>query len=482
MSSETQDLNVLYRRIHEIEANVRSITSQLVAGQQSYETSVIPADYSHKHMPSSLLDGTLSSKIRFSNTITFAGEVRFADGTTYKIESDGDAFFNKLDVAGTAQFDTTVDIDGQLNFAEGTTYKVESDGDATFKDVVVNLIHTQTHRHTSTIVIDADYDDSGSGFVDIRTGGSSRMKFQNDGDIEIAAANLLMFGTGTDDERLRAPYLTVVPGSVDNGSLWMEADGLHGYLAAAERNLSRPHCLSTYIDLKARLAVWNIHGGILAISAANALDAVPTDINDTVGLGKILVVINAGGDVTGSITVTGTTVDRDTGAETGADTDTLDVDTLSTDTSGVDSGGNVTYGFANAYLTAKWFKGAVVLSTTNLTLTDVDIYQVTFEQFNDLPNIVVDTFDTTQTATNTAANIYWHLYSVKPSGDKVTILKESTMELLAAAVSANLPYRLRRGNLGISIDGTTQGIFVQCYPEPLANTYWDDINLKIWYT
>ena len=325
---------------------------------------------------------------------------------------------------------------------------------------------------------------SGFGAIDVNFANGTTYKIDSTGlatflGLSIPTGNILM-GT-TADSRIRVPYLAAIPGSADNGSIWMESDGLHGYLSAAERNLSRPHCLDSYLDIKTRQSVWDIHGGIESISTANALDSVPTDITDTIGLGKIIVVINAGGDVTGAITVTGTTVDRDTGAETGADTDTLTVDTLTTDNSGTDAGGNVTYAFINAYITTKWFKGAVTLSTTNLTLTDVDIYQCSFEQFNDLPNVMIDTIDTNQLANNAAANIYWHLYSVKPSGDKVTLAKEVSMELTAADVAANKHYRLRRGNLAISIDGTAEGFFVQCYPEPLASLYWEDINLKIWY-
>lgn len=50
--------------------------------------------------------------------------------------------------------------------------------------------------------------------------------------------NLLMDGTGTDNQRIRAPYLTAIPSSADNGSLWMESDGLHVYYGGAEATLS----------------------------------------------------------------------------------------------------------------------------------------------------------------------------------------------------------------------------------------------------
>ncbi len=417
-----------------------------------------------------------SGTLKADGTVQFTAQVNFAGGTTYKVQADGDAYFKDLRVTGFIRKDSG---DLSINAASGA----------------LSLNSFTSYTHLSAGAGQHQYFDAGGDwfFRDQDAGDATRFRIASSSgkiitcggfltDLLIFSSNLLMDGSGADDERARLPYLTAIPGSADNGSLWMEADGLHGYLGAAERNLSRPHCLSTYIDIKERQAVWNIHGGIISISTGNALDADPTDIDDTIGLGKIIIVINAGGDVTGEITVTGTTVDRDTGAETGADTDTITVDTLSTDNSGTDGGGNVTYAFVNAYMTTKWFKGAVTLSTVNLTLTDVDIYQCSFEQFNDLPNVVIDTFDTNQFANNTAANIYWHLYSVKPTGDKIVLAKEKSMELLAADVSANLYYRLRRGNLAISIDGTTQGFFVQCYPEPLANIYWEDINLKIWYT
>lgn len=423
---------------------------------------------------------------------TFVGQVNFANGTTYRIEADGDATFKNIKVLDGAFFYAGTDGDLRISHSGAVGELASHTGNLTVRSLDGYLFLSGTshiYNDLKEIFYIRDDDDSNEVLFQLDTSARTLTIGAIDGNDDIASAfygdfslptgNLLL-GT-TADSRMRVPYLAAVPGSVDNGSIWMEADGLHGYLAAAERNLSRPHCLDSYIDIKERQAVWNIHGGIESISTGNALDSDPTDIDDTIGLGKIIVVINAGGDVTGEITVTGTTVDRDTGAETGADTDTLTVDTLSTDNSGTDSGGNVTYAFVNAYMTSKWFKGAVTLSTTNLTLTDVDIYQCSFEQFNDLPNVTIDTFDTNQFANNASANIYWHLYSVKPSGDKVTLAKEKSMELIAADVSVNLHYRLRRGNLGISIDGTTQGFFVQCYPEPLNNIYWEDINLKIWY-
>jgi hypothetical protein len=55
--------------------------------------------------------------------------------------------------------------------------------------------------------------------------------------LTVTAGNLLMNGSGSDDERLRVPYLTGVPTSVDNGSIWIESDGVHAYYNGTEKIL-----------------------------------------------------------------------------------------------------------------------------------------------------------------------------------------------------------------------------------------------------
>ena len=83
------------------------------------------------------------------------------------------------------------------------------------------------------------------------------------GDILFSTGNVLMDGATTDDERLRVPYLTAIPTSVDNGSVWMESDGLHVYYGGAEATLATytyvPVSESVNIYERVRLVdfVWN---------------------------------------------------------------------------------------------------------------------------------------------------------------------------------------------------------------------------------
>ncbi|MDB2620187.1 hypothetical protein N9X87_00110 [bacterium] len=238
--------------------------------------------------------------------------------------------------------------------------------------------------------------------------------------------------------------------------------------------------LTTYIDKVARYSEQSHHGGILALATAQPLDAVPTDLVFTTGLGRCLVVVNAGSDLAGSITVTGTSVDRDTAAETGSDTEVLTVDALTTDTSSTDAQGNTIHAFAGAYITSKLWKGSVTLSTADLTLTDVDIYQVDMESVNDQAALTLQAIKLRALATNAAAWVYGYLYSVTVASGKATVNNEATLSLVSGAATANRYYPLRRGALDVDLDGSTDGIFVDLFFGPVASTYWEDVTLKVW--
>lgn len=220
----------------------------------------------------------------------------------------------------------------------------------------------------------------------------------------------------------------------------------------------------------------HIHGALKAITTGVALDADPTDIDLTTGQGKLFIVINAGSDLAGSITVTGTSVDRDTGVETASDTDVLSVDALTTDDSDTDANGNMRHAIIGAYITSKWFTGAVTLSTGDLTLTDVDVYHCSFEQANDARAFVLDTFDINVDTNNANAKLDAYLYSVCVTGSKANIEREASHNL--TGVTANRTYRLRKGNIGKALNGARDGFFVSIFNDT-ANTL-EHFHLKVW--
>jgi hypothetical protein len=235
----------------------------------------------------------------------------------------------------------------------------------------------------------------------------------------------------------------------------------------------------TYVDLKARGSSQHQHGIFESILTAGGL-AAASPINVTVGLGKVIMVVNAGVDTAGSATITGTSVDRDSQAETGADTDVLTVSGTTTDTSAADANGNTVHGFSNAYISSKWFKGAITITTADLDLSDVDIYVVAFEQANDYPSYEIDTFDMSVFCNHTNGWLDAYLYALEVSGDTCTIAKTSEQHITTAVSTANVSYRLRDGNIGKALLGASDGFWIEVHPGPLASAYWEDMNTKVW--
>lgn len=240
--------------------------------------------------------------------------------------------------------------------------------------------------------------------------------------------------------------------------------------------------LSSYDAEPARGSESNIHGGLLSLASGQALNS-GSPINVTKGTGKIIAVVNAGSDISGSITITGTSVDRNTGATTPADTDTIAVDSLTIDTGSTDGNGNTVHGFEDAYISSKWFTGSVTLSTTDLTLTDVDVWHVSFEQFNDTPGINLVTFDANIYTTNNSAEFDAYLYDLHVEKGKCLIELEAELHVGTDGETAiaNKYWRLRRGNINDPVNGTTDGIWIDVF---YANSpaYVEDVTIKVWAT
>jgi len=244
-----------------------------------------------------------------------------------------------------------------------------------------------------------------------------------------------------------------------------------------------PICMDYFDAIPARGSESNWHGGLLSLATAQALDSGPTDLPVTKGTGKLIIVINAGTDLVGEITVTGETIDRNTGASTLGDTDTIVVDALTTDNSSLDSNGNTVHSFVGAYITSKWFTGSVVLSTADLTLTDVDVYHVSFEQVNDSPELMLNTFDANIYTTNVAAEFDAYLHTLHVNGSKCNVDDEAELHVGADGETAiaNKYWRLRRGRIDEFIDGTKDGFWVDIFYSN-SPVYVEDVTVSVWLT
>lgn len=242
-----------------------------------------------------------------------------------------------------------------------------------------------------------------------------------------------------------------------------------------------PISLETYDPSPSRGSESDLHGGLQILVMGQPLDSTPTNIVVTKGTGKVLISVNAGTDIAGTITITGTSVDRNTGVTTPADTATITVDTLTTNTSTTDSNGNTKYSGSDIYIGSKWFTGTVTLSTTDLTLTDVDVYHLSYEQFNDSPNLTIETFDQSLYTTNTSAEFDSYLQSIEVTGDKavVSLLAEVHIGADGETAIADKYWRLRRGNINKALDGTTDGVWITTHYSN-SPAYIEDVSTKVW--
>lgn len=238
---------------------------------------------------------------------------------------------------------------------------------------------------------------------------------------------------------------------------------------------------SQFIERNQRQLDEHVQGTFTNYVNANALNS-GAPIAYTHGLGKVFIVVNAGGDFDGTITLTGTTVDRNTGVETGADTENITIDALTTDTSDSDAEGNVRHAFSGAYITTKWFKGSVTISTADVTLTDVDAWGTSFEQVDDTPRLTFQTFNASFDVTNTAAWFYAYLYTliVVATTKKCTLTRSASLELAVGDSEASKAYRTKKGNLAISLDGSKDGFWYEMHMGPNNQNYFEDVSIDVW--
>jgi len=229
----------------------------------------------------------------------------------------------------------------------------------------------------------------------------------------------------------------------------------------------------------------NFSGGLVDLSIGDTLGT-GDDIVISKGTGKIILVVNTSNDAVGDITVTGESIDRNTGASTPGDTDTITLAGNSTDNSTTGGKGSAIteHSFVDAYITSKWFTGSVTLSTTQVDLTDVDVYHVSFEQFNDQPNIVINTFNASILTTHANAEFDAYLFTLhKDAGDKCHLDTESELHVGTDGKTALVDkyWRLRAGAIDEAIDGTTDGFWIEVWY--LNNpTYVEDVTIKLWST
>ena len=243
-------------------------------------------------------------------------------------------------------------------------------------------------------------------------------------------------------------------------------------------------CLSAYDAQPARASATNLHGGLVQIVSGGALNSgAPQAISN--GLGKIFLMPTAGTDLVGDILVTGTKIDRSTGVATPGFVETVSINwaTAAVDSSFTDANGNTVWQLTNGVLTTNWFLGAVTLSTVapaDVNISALDVYGIAFEQLNDTPLNVLNTFDINLLCSNTLGRFDAYLYSVIVNSitGRATVINEADLAL-GVPPTASRYYRLRDSSLDVNLNGATDGVFAQLhYPSSPARI--EDVTCKIW--
>ena len=133
----------------------------------------------------------------------------------------------------------------------------------------------------------------------------------------------------------------------------------------------------------------------------------------------------------------------------------------------------------------KWFTGIpigvaedIIITGTGTTVpTDIDVYHISFEQFNDATYIGLVTADMNYKVV-TPDKMSAYIYTVEVTGDKVSLTKQGEHVRTALQHVAGQMYRIRRGNMGIELDGTTDGIYLTITMN--GNSQFADVGIKVW--
>jgi len=260
------------------------------------------------------------------------------------------------------------------------------------------------------------------------------------------------------------------------------APGGHPY---KPKSVGVPVLLGIYIDKNQRNLDQSAHGGIQKLADNQSISS-GNPVNYNTGVGRVCLAVLAGSDISGTITITGTSVDRNDASETGGDTEAVFVDVLTTDSTSADAESNLVHKFENLYISNKWFKGAIALSTTDVNLSDLDVYNIAYEQFNDAKKVIVKTFDSSFYATNALAWLYEYLYAVHGhAGKKFHIKNIASHALTSGDAVADTTYRLRVSGIDktsteANLNTSSDGLFSDLHFGPTSQTYFSNFSQKIW--
>ncbi|MHA1972791.1 MAG: hypothetical protein ACTSW1_07355 [Candidatus Hodarchaeales archaeon] len=240
--------------------------------------------------------------------------------------------------------------------------------------------------------------------------------------------------------------------------------------------------LNTFIEKNQRNLNEHIHGVFLELAVTPSSGAVnPTqNVTGTKGIGRILFVVNSGSDLLGDLLIYGTKVDRNTGNRVVGFVGNISINGASFDNSFLDPQGNVVHNITNSYITEDWFFDGFSIASSNLNITDMDVYHISYEQFDDPETVLLKTFDVNVKVTNTGAWFYSYLYVIRTEGFGADIFPVSNLSISVSDSFEDQYYRLRKDELNLELDGSRDGVWVALFFGPPAASYFEDFTMKIW--
>jgi hypothetical protein len=227
----------------------------------------------------------------------------------------------------------------------------------------------------------------------------------------------------------------------------------------------------------------SLGGGLTALATANTLNTGNT-INVSKNPSKLLFAVNAA-ETFGTMTITGNRHNSLTG-NVEAHTEDIVVTANTTDNSAnTANNGTMKWDMTNAYVSDETYVGDVVISTTDIVASDIDVYSVWYFQNPQIAKMTFDALALSAIPTNNAAAMDIIVYNMD------TVRAAKTLNIVPVAhveVNGILPvvnpdgiYALQRvGFTGESDTAGYDGIFTDVTFYPSAQTYWESVMLSIW--
>ena len=276
-------------------------------------------------------------------------------------------------------------------------------------------------------------------------------------------------GVGPDDS-------AIIP-VVQDGKTWAAA------LSSVLKDLRVrvPLEYTTYLEQNAQLIDEDLFGSFRpAIATGQSLSS-GSPLNITIGLGHVVFVVNAGSDFSGTITESGTTVPHtNTNTEQTGQTEDIVLTGLTTDNSITDAQGNIVPLFDRAYMTTKLFKGAITISTTDVNLSDVDIYTLFTTHMIPAGEHRVDAVEFIARTTNANAWAYAYLIGIEQDTELRTV--DSTLlasvSIPVADTEAGRTFVGLIENINFDVI-SAHGFYLKLFLGPDANAYWRDITIRV---